>query len=112
MAAVSPDTQDVADGTSEDCNENGLPDECDIADGTSEDVNGNGMPDECEQPGDLNCDGVIDNFDIDPFVLAVTSPSQYASQYPNCDWMLADINDDGFVDNFDIDAFVDLLAGG
>ncbi len=31
-----------------DCNENGELDICDIADGTSEDDNGNGVPDECE----------------------------------------------------------------
>ena len=31
-----------------DCNENGELDICDIADGTSEDDNGNGIPDECE----------------------------------------------------------------
>jgi hypothetical protein len=31
-----------------DCNDNGQLDECDIADGTSEDLNGNGIPDECE----------------------------------------------------------------
>ncbi len=58
------DAQDIANGTSDDCNENGVPDECiaresdcnanlhpdecDIADGTSFDVNGNSVPDECE----------------------------------------------------------------
>ncbi|MCK4342071.1 MAG: right-handed parallel beta-helix repeat-containing protein [Phycisphaerae bacterium] len=31
-----------------DCNDNGLSDACDIATGTSEDDNGNGIPDECE----------------------------------------------------------------
>jgi PKD repeat protein len=31
-----------------DCNRNGIHDACDIADGTSEDQNGNGIPDECE----------------------------------------------------------------
>jgi hypothetical protein len=29
---------------------NGVPDLCDIAQGTSDDVNGNGIPDECEIP--------------------------------------------------------------
>ena len=58
------DAQDIADGTSDDCNENGVPDECiereadcngnlqpdecDIADHTSLDVNQNSVPDECE----------------------------------------------------------------
>ncbi|MBU0641016.1 MAG: hypothetical protein KKB50_19305 [Planctomycetes bacterium] len=35
-------------GSSEDCNENGVPDECDIDEGTSTDLNENGIPDECE----------------------------------------------------------------
>jgi len=62
------------------------------------------------QPGDLNCDGAVNNFDIDPFVLALTDPAGYAQQFPNCDRMLADINGDGVVDNFDIDPFVKLLT--
>ncbi len=63
-------------------------------------------------PGDLNCDGAINAFDIDPFVLALTDPAGYAVQYPDCDVMLADINDDEAVDAFDIDPFIDLLTGG
>jgi len=61
-------------------------------------------------PGDLNCDGVVNNFDIDPFVLALTDPAGYALRFPNCNRMLADINGDGVVDNFDIDPFVKLLT--
>ena len=80
------------------------------------DANGNGIPDVCELPGDLNCDGVINNFDIDPFVLALTSAGHptpcddYYAVYPECDCMLADTNGDGSVNNFDIDPFVDLLT--
>ncbi|MBL8880840.1 MAG: hypothetical protein JNG88_17135, partial [Phycisphaerales bacterium] len=62
--------------------------------------------------GDLDCDGSINNFDIDPFVLALTSPDAYAAAFPNCDLLAADTNADGVVNNFDIDAFVTLLAGG
>jgi hypothetical protein len=62
--------------------------------------------------GDLNCDGQVDAFDIDPFVLALTDTAGYAAKYPDCDLMLADINDDGKVDAFDIDPFVKLLTGG
>jgi len=65
---------------------------------------------ESPTPGDLNCDGVVNNFDIDPFVLALTDPAGYAQKYPDCDRMLADINRDGVVDNFDIDPFVRLLG--
>ena len=62
--------------------------------------------------GDLNCDGAVNAFDIDPFVLALTDPSGYAAAYPDCDIMLADCNGDGIVDAFDIDPFVELLTGG
>lgn len=63
-------------------------------------------------PGDLNCDGIVNNFDIDPFVLALTDPGAYAATFPMCDVSAADINDDGVVNNFDIDPFVLLLTGG
>jgi len=69
-------------------------------------------PNPCYQPGDLNCDGLINAFDIDPFVLALTDPEAYALAYPDCDYMLADINGDGLVNAFDIDPFVQLLTGG
>ena len=63
------------------------------------------------QAGDLNCDCLIDAFDIDPFVLALTDPAGYAAAWPDCDHMLADCNGDGVVDAFDIDPFVELLTG-
>jgi len=62
--------------------------------------------------GDLNCDGDLDGYDIQPFVLALTNPDQYAAQYPYCEVMLADINGDGAVDGFDVQPFVNLLTGG
>lgn len=62
-------------------------------------------------PGDLNCDGVVNNFDIDPFVLALTNADAYAAAYPDCDMRAADVNADGVVNNFDIDSFVALLVG-
>lgn len=63
-------------------------------------------------PGDLNCDAAVNNFDIDPFVMALTDADAYAAAYPNCDLIAADTNADGVVNNFDIDPFVALLAGG
>jgi murein tripeptide amidase MpaA len=63
-------------------------------------------------PGDLNCDGTINGYDIDPFVLALTDPGAYAASYPTCDIQLADINDDGLINGYDIDPFVALLTGG
>jgi len=62
--------------------------------------------------GDLNCDGVVDGFDIQPFVLALIDPAAYAAAYPSCYWMYADCNGDGAVDGFDVQPFVALLAGG
>jgi len=32
--------------------------------------------------GDLNCDGAVNNFDIDPFVLALTDATAYAAAWP------------------------------
>lgn len=61
--------------------------------------------------GDLNCDGAVNNFDIDPFVLALIDAESYAAAFPNCDRQLLDVNDDGLANNFDIDPFVTLLIG-
>lgn len=60
--------------------------------------------------GDLNCDGLVNNFDIDAFVLALTDPSAYATTFPNCNISAADVNHDGLVNNFDIDPFVACLT--
>ncbi|MGE0479287.1 MAG: DNRLRE domain-containing protein [Phycisphaerae bacterium] len=60
--------------------------------------------------GDMNCDGMVDNFDLDPFVLALASPGDYAGQFPGCDRLNGDMNDDGRVNNFDIDGFVAALT--
>ncbi len=62
-------------------------------------------------PGDMNCDGTVDNADIDSFVQALTDPAGYVADHPDCDINNADVNDDGSVDNGDIDAFVALLLG-
>ncbi|MEM9412465.1 MAG: dockerin type I domain-containing protein [Planctomycetota bacterium] len=52
--------------------------------------------------GDVNCDGVIDLLDVDPFVQAIEG--RYNDK--------ADINQDGFVDLLDVAPFVDLLTAG
>ncbi len=62
--------------------------------------------------GDVNCDGLVNSFDIDPFVLALTNPAGYAAAYPHCSHLQADVNGDGVVNSFDIDPFVLLLTGG
>lgn len=68
---------------------------------------------EAAMAADMNCDGHVDNFDIDPFVLALTTPAAYAAAFPDCDLQNGDVNGDGVVNNFDIDVFVAcVLAGG
>ena len=62
--------------------------------------------------GDLNCDGTVDFGDINPFVLALTSPAQYAQAFPGCSRFNADVSGDGSVDFADINPFVALLTGG
>ena len=62
--------------------------------------------------GDLNCDGAVNVFDIDPFVLALTDAAAYEEAYPDCNIYAGDCNDDGYVNSFDIDPFVTLLTGG
>ncbi len=63
-------------------------------------------------PGDMNCDGLVNAFDIDPFVLALTDAAAYAAQNPDCDYMNGDMNGDGLVNAFDIDPFVARLTAG
>lgn len=57
-------------------------------------------------PGDLNCDGAVNNFDIDAFVLALVDAVAYSQAYPLCNPMAGDVDGDGHFDNFDIDDFV------
>jgi hypothetical protein len=64
------------------------------------------------QIGDVNCDGVVDFADINPFVLAITDPAQYQQAYPDCYLLNADINLDGTVGFGDINPFVNCLASG
>ena len=61
--------------------------------------------------GDLNCDGVLNFDDINPFVLALSDPLGYALAYPNCPFENRDINGDGLFNFDDINPFVALLSG-
>lgn len=67
-------------------------------------------------PGDLNCDGVLDFGDINPFVSALANWPVWLAQHPNCPPKNADINGDGAYGGprgfGDINPFVRLLAGG
>jgi hypothetical protein len=57
---------------------------------------------------DMNCDGAVNNFDIDPFMLALTDPDSFNA----CNIVNADVNADGAINNFDIDPFVICLVNG
>lgn len=60
--------------------------------------------------GDLNCDGAVNNFDVDPFVHALVSPETYAVSYPGCRMMNADMDSSNSVTMFDIDPFLVALG--
>lgn len=62
--------------------------------------------------GDVNCDGAVDFGDINAFVLALSNPAAYATQYPDCPLINADLNGDAAVDFRDINPFVARLANG
>jgi hypothetical protein len=111
----APDECDLVSGFSLDCNVNGIPDECDLVDGTSQDANGNGIPDECEAAciGDLNCDGVVDFGDINPFVVYLSNSSAWQATYPSCDPRVGDMNCDGTYGQWsfgDINPFVNVMT--
>ncbi len=59
--------------------------------------------------GDINCDGVVDFADINPFVDALTNPDVYAAMYPDCPVENGDFDGDGQIGFSDINAFVDLM---
>ncbi len=64
------------------------------------------------EKGDVNCDGSVDFGDINPFVLALSNPTQYAATYPGCFIENGDINLDCITGFGDINPFVALLSGG
>ena len=64
------------------------------------------------QRGDINCDGIVNYADINPFVLALSSQTGYEAQFPNCWFFNADASNDNVVNYADINAFVILLNHG
>lgn len=61
-------------------------------------------------PGDMNGDGALNMFDVDPFVLSLVNPAGFRTQYPGVDAVCAgDLNRDGRLNLFDVDPFVDRL---
>jgi hypothetical protein len=55
-------------------------------------------------PCDVNCDGVIDAYDIEPFIDLLVGPNPTP-----CSPCAADANGDSVVDAFDIEPFVNCL---
>jgi hypothetical protein len=65
--------------------------------------------------GDMNCDGVVDFGDINPFVLYLSNFTAWQSAFPGCPATDGDINGDGVYGQGsfgDINPFVALLSGG
>lgn len=60
--------------------------------------------------GDVNCDGTIDFFDIDAFILAYFDAAGYEAAYPDCDILRADCNYDGVINWVDISKFVSFIT--
>lgn len=69
----------------------------------------NGQPPDPELPGDLNCDGYLDNFDIDPYLTAYYYPPLYEERFPGCDRMRADLTGDGYINQSDLDTFMRII---
>lgn len=63
-------------------------------------------------PGDVNGDFLVNPFDIDPFIYALTyTEAEFQAHYPTGQYWAADCNQDGLVNAFDIDPFIVLLTG-
>lgn len=65
--------------------------------------------------GDMNNDGEVNNFDIDPFVLALVDPAGYEDEFPGLEGSRVyhgDCNCDGLLNSFDIDPFVGKVVNG
>lgn len=59
--------------------------------------------------GDMNCDGLLNFFDIDGFVLALFDPAAYVAANETCRLENADVNADGAINFFDVDPFIALI---
>ncbi len=63
-------------------------------------------------PGDMNCDGVVNGLDIDPFVLAVLDAAAYSVEFPGCNVLNGDIDLTSGTDVGDVDLFVACVLNG
>jgi hypothetical protein len=67
-------------------------------------------PTPCAVPGDMNCDGVVNCDDLNPFVQALSDPKQWQLEHPGCPIMNGDVNQDGVFDFGDINAFNEAIS--
>ncbi len=78
---------------------------------TCADLSARFCTDSCPCKPDMNCDGALDTFDIDPFMVAMTDPAGYAATYPNCNIRQGDLDCDGDIDVLDLQVFNCLVPG-
>jgi hypothetical protein len=86
------------------------PDECATLQGNYKGEGTTCEPNPCLCAGDLNCDGVVDFGDINPFVLILSSPAAWQQAYPGCPPLNGDINGNLSVGFEDINPFVALMV--
>lgn len=60
--------------------------------------------------GDMNCDGVVNLSDMEPFVLALVDPVAFGVAYPTCLAGQADVTRNGTADGDDIQPFANLVV--
>lgn len=61
--------------------------------------------------GDLNCDGVVDCGDINPFVMYLSNFAAWQTSYAGCNERNGDVNGDDLYPDFgDINPFVQLMV--
>jgi hypothetical protein len=85
--------------------------QCAATGGTPGEYGSDCTPNECPPcAGDLNCDGVVDFGDINPFVLILSNFAAWQQTYPGCPWQNGDIDGNGGVGFEDINPFVALIV--
>ncbi len=63
-------------------------------------------------PGDMNCDASVNFDDINPFVTALVSESDYVADWPDCNFLNGDMDANLVVNFDDINLFVERLVQG